>query len=203
LNFKSATSDFFKSNKRKNPKTSMTEEKIDSEATATAGMDAETQIDSEGIENASEDTVVDEQAQKLADAEAKLAYMAAEFENYKRQTARRLDEERQRASRRVFESLIPVIDNFSLALRQANNSSDMESLKIGLNFIGQQLDSTLAGAGLEPIEALGKPFDPMLHDALEELEVEGKESGTVVEEAMRGYSFEGIVLRPSKVKVAK
>jgi len=177
----------------------MTEEKIDSEASATAGMDAETQIDSEGTD----ETFVDEQAQKLAEAEAKLAYLAAEFENYKRQVPRRLDEERQRTSRRVFESLIPVIDNFSLALRQANNSNDMESLKIGLNFIGQQLDSTLTSAGLEPINALGQKFDPMRHDALEELEVEGKESGTVVEEAMRGYAFEGTVLRPAKVKVAK
>jgi molecular chaperone GrpE len=79
----------------------------------------------------------------------------------------------------------------------------MESLKIGLNFIGQQLDSTLANAGLEPINALGQKFDPTRHDALEEIEVQDKESGTVVEEAMRGFAFEGTVLRPAKVKVAK
>lgn len=178
---------------------SMTEEKIDSEASATAGIDAETNIDS--ADNVCDGA--DEAAAKLAEAEAKLAYLAADFENYKRQTSRRLDEERHRTARKVFESLIPVIDNFSLALRQANNSNDMESLKIGLNFIGQQLDSTLAGAGLEPINALGQQFDPTRHEALEELEVEGKETGVVVEEAMRGYAFEGNVLRPAKVKVAK
>lgn len=171
----------------------------ETETQVTAGSEAETQID----DTSKSEILGDETAQKLAETEAKLAYLAAEFENYKRQTARRLDEERERTSRRVFESLLPVIDNFSLALRQANNSSDMESLKIGLNFIGQQLESTLTNSGLQPVETVGQKFDPTRHDALEELEIEGKEAGTVVEEAMRGYLFNGAVLRPAKVKVAK
>ncbi|HEX9997213.1 MAG TPA: nucleotide exchange factor GrpE, partial [Abditibacterium sp.] len=93
--------------------------------------------------------------------------------------------------------------NFNLALQHAGTAKDVASLKIGLDFIAQQLETALKEAGLEPIEAKGKTFDPTQHDALEEIEVEGVEAGTVVEETQRGYQLDGQVLRPSRVKVAK
>lgn len=142
-------------------------------------------------------------AQRLAETEERLAYLTAEFENYKRQTARRLDEERARAKRRVLEEIFPAIDNFNLALQHAGTAKDVASLKIGLDFIAQQLETALQSAGLQPIVAVGQAFDPTRHDALEEIEVAGTAPGTVVEEAQRGYTLDGQILRPSRVKVAK
>jgi molecular chaperone GrpE len=151
-------------------------------------------------------SVEDTEAQlrdQLAQSEEKLAYLNAEFENYKRQTARRLDEERARAKRRVLEDIFPAIDNFNLALQHAGTAKDVATLKVGLDFIAQQLETALKSAGLEPIETQGATFDPAKHDALEELEIEGAEQGTIIEETQRGYLLDGQVLRPSRVKVAK
>jgi molecular chaperone GrpE len=151
----------------------------------------------------SDDTPTDETAQKLAEAQEKLAYLTAEFENYKRQTTRRIDEERVRSKRRVLETIFPAIDNFNLALKHAGTANDVASLKIGLDYIAMQLEAALTESGLAPIETQGQKFDPSKHDALEEIEVDGAEPGTIVEETQRGYTLDGQVLRPSRVKVAK
>ena len=153
--------------------------------------------------NPFEGEIETELRQQLAQSEEKLAYLAAEFENFKRQSVRRIDEERARAKRRVLEGIFPAIDNFNLALKHAGSAKDVASLQTGLEYIALQLETALKEAGLEPIEAKGKAFDPTQHDALEEIEVEGIEAGTVVEETQRGYQLDGQVLRPSRVKVAK
>ena len=145
----------------------------------------------------------DEGAQQLAEAQSALAYLAAEFENYKRQTTRRIDEERFRAQRRLLDDLLPALDNFSLAQQYAGQAQDVSTIKIGLDFVAQQMETALQNAGLEPIEAKGQPFDPTLHEAIEEIDAPGVQSGTVVEEAKRGYRFGGQILRTSVVKVAK
>ena len=142
-------------------------------------------------------------ALKLAQSQEALAYLAAEFENYKRQSARRIEEERARAKRRVLETIFPAIDNFNLALRHAGSARDMASFQSGLEYIGQQLETALGEVGLAPIQAVGQTFDPTKHDALEEIKVQGQSAGTIVEETQRGYTLDGAVLRPSRVKVAK
>ncbi|RYG68092.1 nucleotide exchange factor GrpE [bacterium] len=157
----------------------------------------------EPAEEVSEDTPADEAAQQLAEAQEKLAYLTADFENYKRQTTRRIEEERVRSKRRVLETIFPAIDNFNLALKHAGTAQDVASLKIGLDYIAQQLEAALTESGLAPIETKGQQFDPTKHDALEEIEVEGVAPGTIVEETQRGYTLDGQVLRPSRVKVAK
>ena len=140
---------------------------------------------------------------RVAEVEQKLVYLAADFENYKRQTDRRIKEAGERATRRVLEQLLPVLDNFNLALQYSGTAKDVASLKVGLDFVGQQMETALRGAGLEPIESTGQKFDPAQHEALEEVEREGVTPGTIVEEAQRGYSYAGQTLRPSRVRVAK
>jgi molecular chaperone GrpE len=172
-------------------------------------VDEKNEVLTEEASDSTEDTntatavAEDDTAAKLARAEEALAYLAADFENYKRQTSRRLEEERQRAERRLLEQLLPALDNFNLALHHAGTAKDVDSLKIGLEFIAQQLEGALRGAGLEPIAAKGQKFDPTKHDAVEEVEAEGVESGTVLEESQRGWILGGQVLRPSRVKVAR
>jgi len=137
-----------------------------------------------------------------AEVDDRLLRLAADFENYKRQAARREIEVRERAVRSVVEDLLPVLDNFERALQAARNAKDVDTLRIGVEYIFQQFSDALKSHGIEPIQAHGKPFDPLHHDALEEVQSEEHPEGTVVEEAQRGYSFKGKVLRPSRVRVA-
>ncbi|RYX82527.1 nucleotide exchange factor GrpE [bacterium] len=168
------------------------QETLDSDAQAHGAVDQNSSLEAS-----------DETAQHLAEAQSQLAYMAAEFENYKRQTARRIEEERFRAQRRLLDDLLPALDNFSLAQQYAGQAQDVNTIKIGLDFVAQQMETALQNAGLETIESKGHPFDPTLHEAIEEVDAPGVESGIIVDEAKRGYRFGGQVLRTSVVKVAK
>lgn len=176
-----------------NKSENLNETELAPEAQVHAGSEGET-----SVPNAEAEAT----AQELAQTKEQLAYLAAELENYKRQTARRLDEERARTARRVFEQMLPALDNFGLAMQHAGTAKDVASLKVGLDFVAQQMQSALEGAGLEPIVAVGQPFDPQKHDAIEEIESD-QPSGTVAEELQRGYLYNGEVLRPSRVKVAR
>ena len=149
---------------------------------------------------------VDELAQvseDLAQTKAALLQMAADFENYKRSAARRESEVKDRAVRSVVEDLLPVLDNFQRAVDASLAATDVASLRIGVEFILQMFQNALHNHGVTPIDAHGKPFDPMQHEALDQVEVEGHAPGTVVEEFQRGYTYKGQVLRASSVKVAR
>lgn len=168
--------------------------------------DAEHDARYEGVDNADSKT---EDAKKnndvtsqLSDAKTQLLHLAADFENYKRAALRREEEVRERATRRVLEDLLPVLDNFERAVAAAETTTDVHSLKIGVEYILQQFQEAIKNNGAEPIEAAGKPFDPAQHDAIEEVESDA-EHGTVVEDVQRGYLYKGKVIRPSRVKVAK
>lgn len=126
----------------------------------------------------------------------------ADLENFKRQSARRESENSDRAVRRVIEDLLPVMDNFERALDAARNARDVDSVRVGVEFIAQQLRDALKNHGVEAIQAQGQKFDPLHHEALEEVSESGQPEGTVVDEAQRGYSFKGQILRPSLVRVA-
>ena len=141
-------------------------------------------------------------AQGLDEKDEQLLRVIADFENYKRQAARREAEARERAIKGVLEDLLPVLDNFERALEAARNARDVESVRVGVEFIAQQLRDTLKNHGVEPIQAHGHKFDPLHHEALEQVSDSGHPEGTVLEEAQRGYSFKGQVLRPSRVRVA-
>ncbi len=165
-------------------------------------LDPELDSDAQVHATQNGETGADETAQKLAETEEKLAYLAAELENYKRQTNRRMEEDRARTSRRVFDQILPALDNFALAMKYAGNAQDVNQLKTGLEFVAQQMQTSLEGAGLEAIPAAGQMFDPQRHEAIEEVESD-QPSGTVVEELQRGYLYQGEVLRPARVKVAR
>lgn len=156
-------------------------------------------------ENTEEGGEAEEEEEAMSEEEKlqnRLLHLAADFENYKRQTVRREQEIRERTQSTLLEELFPVLDNFERAVSAADKTDDVQSLKIGVEYILQQFQEALKNNGIEPIEAVGKPFDPALHDAVEESESDEK-SGTVIEDLLRGYLFNGRVLRPSRVRVAK
>jgi molecular chaperone GrpE len=125
----------------------------------------------------------------------------ADFLNYKKQEFDRLKGTLCIAKESVFEEVIPVLDNFRLAEKAISEEDKNNKSVIGLLMIKKQLEGALKALGLEEIESVGKPFDPSLHEAVEQAEEE--EPGMIIEEIEKGYYYNGKVLRPSKVKVGK
>lgn len=128
-----------------------------------------------------------------------LQRIAAEFENYRKRSEREREETRQRASQRLVEALLPVLDSFDGAFAHEPQSPGEELLRKGLTSTYQQLIEILEREGLEPIEAAGASFDPELHEA-----VAGGigENLVVAAELRRGYRLRGRVIRPAMVAVA-
>ena len=125
----------------------------------------------------------------------------AELENYRKRTAKIRVETREETLRELLMKIAPILDNMRRALGQ--ESENVESLKQGVALIYNQLGDALKGYGLEPIEAVGQPFDPHLHEALMEVEHEEYSPGTVVEELDKGYKLNDRVVRPARVVVSK
>jgi molecular chaperone GrpE len=132
-----------------------------------------------------------------------LQRLKAEFENYRKRILREQTEVVNRASAALVHSLLPVLDNFDLAVAAAEDTKDFEKMLRGLELVYGELKEVLRAEGLEVIEARGRRFDPSLHEAA--LEIPGAEDGTlVVTEVLRpGYMFKGRVLRPAMVKVTR
>lgn len=141
-------------------------------------------------------------ADELVTARDQLLRLAADFQNFKRLAAQREQEARERAVQGLLLDLLPVLDNFERAVEAAHKTSDLNSLRIGVEYILQQLQDVLKQYHIEEIPAAGRRFDPAHHDAVEEVHGSGQEPGTVVHESQRGYLYKGRLLRPSRVKVA-
>jgi molecular chaperone GrpE len=139
-----------------------------------------------------------EAAQHLDD----LKRLKAEFENYRKRTLKEQTILAERASAAVVERLLPILDNFELALIAADRTKDYESMVRGVELVYSELLELLKKEGLERIDALHKPFDPELHEAVMHAEGEG-DTAVVVDEMRSGYRFGGRVLRPAMVKVGR
>jgi molecular chaperone GrpE len=125
----------------------------------------------------------------------------ADFENYKKRVDRERAEDRSRATAVMVENLLPVLDAFERALA-AHADPAYEEYRKGFELIYRQVLDVLVRYGLEPIEAVGRPFDPHLHHAVERVESPDHEDGIVIEEHQKGYLFRERVLRPSMVRVS-
>lgn len=146
---------------------------------------------------------IEELGKQLEEKQDRLLRLAAEFENYKRRTAREFSSIVKNASEAVITQLVPIVDDFERALDHARATDDFGSLHQGVEMILNHLRDVLKREGLEPIEAVGQPFDPNFHEALMQTEDEAFESGAVVGETQRGYVLNGKVIRPAQVIVNK
>jgi molecular chaperone GrpE len=152
----------------------------------------------------------DELLEALAEAEASrdeyldsLRRTQAEFQNYRKRAMREGTEERDRGVSDVLAALLDVVDEFELAVLAAD-SSDPDSLRKGVEMVYGKLVDVLRSFGLEKIGQEGVPFDPELHDAVQQVEGEGDREEPVVVEVLRpGYTVGHRVLRAAMVKVEK
>jgi molecular chaperone GrpE len=131
----------------------------------------------------------------------RLARLQAEFDNYRKRSARENAEFRDFAVADAARTLLPVIDNFSLALKNA--SAKPEDLRKGVELIHKQLQDVLQKLNVERIPAQGQPFDPNVHEAIEVVESNDVPDHHVLEELQPGYRIKGRLLRPAMVRVAK
>jgi len=137
----------------------------------------------------------------------RLLRTTADFENFKKRAAREKAESAQYATSSLLQKVLPVLDNFEMALAAAKNTDvpkdGIASLQSGVLMIQQQLKSVLAEVGLEEIEAAGKLFDPSLHEAVSQQESTGVPEDHVLQQLRKGYKFKERLLRPATVIVAK
>jgi molecular chaperone GrpE len=141
----------------------------------------------------------DQLALEKADLKDRLLRALADYDNFRRRAERDRSEYVQFAAMEIIRDLIPILDDFGRAVKV--ETADKEYAK-GIELIDQRLFETLKKAGLEPIEAAGKLFDPNLHQAVDRVQSEELPDQTVLEEYQSGYNFKGKLLRPAMVKVA-
>ena len=105
----------------------------------------------------------------------------------------------------LLEKLVPVLDSLEMALAatQVAQADAGQSLQAGVSMIGQQLKQALTEAGLEEVDAAGKPFDPNLHEAVAQRETADAPEGQVIQQLRKGYKLRERLLRPATVIVAK
>jgi molecular chaperone GrpE len=129
---------------------------------------------------------------------------AAELENFRKQTAVRVQKASKDGMRRVALELLPALDDFERALAhaEAEEGDEEHTLTKGIRLVQQQMLGALKRAGIETFTPKGEPFDPHLHEAVATTPVKGAESGTVVEVYQAGYRLGDDVLRAAKVVVA-
>jgi molecular chaperone GrpE len=144
---------------------------------------------------------------KTAEAEEnydRLLRVSAEFENYKKRTAREMADFKKFANQSLLKELLPIIDNFELAIKAAAEAPDGKDacLLDGVELTRKEILKIFENFHVEPIDALGKPFDPNFHEAVMREESDEHPENTVVNELQKGYLMHDRLLRPSMVVVA-
>jgi len=135
----------------------------------------------------------------------RLLRTTADFDNFKKRAAREKQEAVKYANEGLLQRLLPVLDSLDMALAAAQTAGPdaSQSLQAGVSLVCQQLRAVLAEAGLEELDAVGKPFDPNFHEALSQQETQDVPEGHVVQQARKGYRLRDRLLRPASVVVAK
>jgi molecular chaperone GrpE len=130
-----------------------------------------------------------------------LLRLAAEFDNYRKRSAREWQEQRKRAAADVLRELLEIADNLERALRSAG--TDADGLRRGVQLIHQQLMALFQRAGVEPFVPVGELLDPTQHEAVRVVDADDVESQHVVDVVQPGYKLYGQVLRPARVTVSR
>lgn len=148
------------------------------------------------------DKKLDALESKNAELEDRVKRQMAEFENFRKRTEKEKSTMFDMGARSVIEKLLPVVDNFERGLASITEEQ-RGPVYDGMNMIYKQLMDELDKMDVKPIEALGQPFDPNLHNAVMQVESEEFESGVVAQELQKGYTHHGSVVRHSMVSVVK
>ena len=140
----------------------------------------------------------DEQIEDLSD---RLKRQMAEFDNFRKRTEK--TQMFDMGARTIIEKILPVVDNFERGLAAVSEDEKENAFVDGMDKVYKQLLTELDAAGVKPIEAVGKEFDPEFHNAVMQLESDEYESGVVAQELQKGYMYKDSVVRHSMVAVVQ
>ena len=173
-----------------------------SDAPSEEATDSDAKDEKCGCKKGKKDKKLDALESKNAELEDRVKRQMAEFENFRKRTEKEKSTMFDMGARSVIEKLLPVVDNFERGLASITEEQ-RGPVYDGMNMIYKQLMDELDKMDVKPIEALGQPFDPNLHNAVMQVESEEFESGVVAQELQKGYTHHGSVVRHSMVSVVK
>ena len=180
-----------------------TEEAADAVKEETA--EAETQTE-EAADNASKggffNKKKDPRDEKIEELTDRVKRQMAEFENFRKRTEKEKSSMYEMGARDIIERILPVIDNFERGLAVIPEDKKEDPIAEGMEKIYKQIQKVFEEAGVKPIEAAGKEFDPNFHNAVMHVEDESLGENIVAEELQKGYMYRDSVVRHSMVKVA-
>lgn len=181
----------------------MSQEQTDAQAAENQPDDKDVQTDDKkrffGKKKDKKDKQIEDLTAQLDDLRKR---NLAEFENFRKRTEKEKSTMFDMGAKSVLEKLLPIIDNFERGFAGLSEEQMSDPFVSGMDMVYKQLVKALADMGVEPIEAVGKPFDPNLHNAVMHVEDENLGENTVAQELQKGYLYHGSVVRHSMVQVA-
>lgn len=144
----------------------------------------------------------DKKDEQIADLTDRVQRQMAEFDNFRKRTEKEKSQMFDMGAKSIIEKVLPVIDNFERALAGVAEDAAEDAFVDGMNKIYKQMFQMLEQAGVSPIEAVGKEFDPNYHNAVMHIEDDSFGENEIVEEFQKGYMYHESVIRHSMVKVA-
>lgn len=151
-----------------------------------------------------EENALESLKMELAEQKDKYLRLFAEFDNFKRRTAKERIEQMQTAGKEIIVSLLDVLDDCERTEKVMATGADLTAVKEGVNLVFHKFRSTLEQKGLKPMETLQAEFDADLHEAVTEIPAPSEElKGKVVDELQKGYTLGGKIIRYAKVVVGK
>lgn len=145
----------------------------------------------------------DKKQELIDDLNDKLKRSMAEFDNFRKRTQKEKSQMYEIGAREVIDKILPVVDNFERGFAGVSEEAKEDPFVSGMDMVFKQLMTALEGMGVKPIEALGKEFDPNLHNAVMQVASEEYESGIVAQELQKGYMYKETVVRHSMVAVVE
>jgi len=152
------------------------------------------------------DTLADPLEEAKAEAARlrdQLLRTAADFDNFRKRTRRELDDAQKRGREELLRDLLPIFDNLERAVVHAGQASDAKAVADGVGMVLKQFSDTLGRIGIKRIASVGSPFDPSLHEAIQQTETDDHPPGTIVAEVQPGYAMGDRLVRAAMVVVAK
>lgn len=161
----------------------------------------EIQSNPEAVQLVNEDKIAEMQA-KVDELNDKYLRLYSEFDNYRKRTAKEKIDLFQNAGENIFNSLLPIIDDFERAIKSNADITDVKIISDGVNLIYNKFKNTLIQKGLEEMKSIGEPFNTDLHEAITNVPAPSENlKGKVIEELDKGYTLNGKVIRFAKVVI--
>ena len=175
----------------------------DSEQSASADNESPVDAFADALAQDAGSSIVNVELQaKIDELQNRMIRMQADTDNFRRRIQREQDDARKFESLRLLRDILPGLDGLNRAISSAEQTGDMQTLLDGIRMVAQQFRDTLKAHAAEPIEAIGKPFDPNLHEALTQIPSAEHEPMTVLQVVEMGYRLHDRVVRPARVIVS-